>query len=89
MKTEILILKKKLRENKIVLPSCLTWSTEDIDLRMNALGKQSELALMTDEEKLSLLDAFFIRHEDQFEEFINWHLESWLKANHNMLELPF
>ena len=87
MKTEIL--KKKLRENKIVLPSCLMWSTEDIDLRMNALGKQSELALMTDEEKLSLLDAFFIRHEDELMEFINIHLESWLKANHNMLELPF
>jgi hypothetical protein len=87
MKTEIL--KKKLRENKTVLPSCLMWSTEDIDLRMNALGKQSELALMTDEEKLYLLDAFFKQHEDQFMEFINWHLESWLKTNHNILELPF
>ena len=82
-------LKKKLRENKIVLPECLMWSTEDIDLRMNALGKQSELALMTDEEKLYLLNAFFIRHEDEIMEFINIHLESWLKANHNMLELPF
>ena len=87
MKTEIL--KKKLRENKIVLPECLTWSTEDINLRMNALGKQSELALMTDKEKLCLLDAFFMQHEDELMEFINIHLASWLKANHNMLELPF
>ena len=87
MKTEIL--KKKLRENKIVLPSCLMWSTEDIDLRMNALGKQPELALMTDEEKLYLLDAFFMQNEDDLMEFINQRLESWLKANHNMLELPF
>lgn len=82
-------LKKKLRENKIVLPECLMWSTEDIDLRMNALGKQSELALMTDEEKLYLLDAFFMQNEDDIMEFINQRLESWLKANHNMLELPF
>lgn len=87
MKTEIL--KKKLRENKIVLPECLMWSTEDIDLRMNALSKQSELALMTDEEKLYLLDAFFMQNEDDIMEFINQRLESWLKANHNMLELPF
>ena len=82
-------LKKKLRENKIVLPECLMWSTEDIDLRMNALGKQSELALMMDEEKLYLLDAFFMQNEDDIMEFINQRLESWLKANHNMLELPF
>ena len=87
MKTESL--KKKLRENKTVLPSCLTWSTEDIDLRMNALGKQSELALMTDEEKLYLLDAFFMQHEDDLMEFINQRLESWLNTNHNTLELPF
>ena len=82
-------LKKKLRENKIVLPECLMWSTEDIDLRMNALGKQSELALMTDEEKLYLLDAFFMRYEDDLMEFINQRLESWLSNNYDLLKLPF
>lgn len=87
MKTETI--KKKLRESKVVLPECLMWSTEDIDLRMNALGKQSELALMTDEEKLSLLDAFFMRYEDDLMEFINQRLESWLSNNHDLLKLPF
>jgi hypothetical protein len=55
--------------------SCLTWSVEDIDLRLNAMGYTKE---MTTERKQELLDDFFEYNEDIIMEFINQRLENFL-----------
>jgi hypothetical protein len=55
--------------------SCLSWSTSDIDLRLNAIECENKL---TQEQKEQLLNDFFELEEDIIIEFINQRLETFL-----------
>ena len=55
--------------------SCLSWSTSDIDLRLNAIKCENKL---TQEQKEQLLNDFFELEEDIIIEFINERLETFL-----------
>lgn len=68
-------------KNKTIidLPNCLKWDTMDIDMRLNALGKNELIESMTDKQKSLLLKSFFIDYEDDICEFINLKLENYLE----------
>lgn len=55
--------------------SCLSWSTNDIDLRLIAIERENKL---TQEQKEQLLNDFFEIEEDIIIEFINQRLETFL-----------
>lgn len=78
MKTEQII--SKLKEKGYVLPTCLQWTAEDIDLRLRSLGLQKHLITMNQTDKIMLLDDFFIHNEDIIMEFINKELEEYLES---------
>ena len=82
MKTETL--KKKLRDNDVVLHECMMYGSSDIDLLM----PESDIT-MSKEDKQMLLDIFFRSHQYEIMSFINERLTDWLERNHNTLELPF
>lgn len=61
--------------NNQQIPSCLVWSTFDIDLRLIAIEYIEEL---TKEQKQELLDIFFEQDKEFITEFINQRLENFL-----------
>lgn len=78
MKTETLI--KQLEAKGYVYPSCLQWTTEDVDLRLNSMGQKDNVRFMSDTDKRILLDCFFERIEDDLMEYINIKLEDFLES---------
>lgn len=69
----------KLKEKGFVYPNCLRWTAEDIDLRLKSIGLEDEINLMSQDDKVMLLDEFFSEHEDLIIEFINQKLEQHLE----------
>ena len=77
MKTKTII--SKLKEKGFVYPDCLQWTAGDIDPRLRAIGLADEINLMSQDDKVMLLDEFFSEHEDLIIEFINQKLEQHLE----------
>ena len=89
MKTETII--SKLKEKGFVYPECLQWTAGDIDPRLRAIGLADEINLMSQDDKVMLLDEFFSEHEDLIIEFINQKLEQHLEniTDYNLSSKPF
>ena len=77
MTTENLI--KELEARGYVYPYCLQWTLEDIDLRLNAMGKGYSDVFVSDKDKRVLMECFFERIEEDLMEHINNKLEKFLQ----------
>jgi hypothetical protein len=89
MKTETLI--SKLKEKGYVFPTVLQWTANDIDARLKEIGQGDQVKMISQEDKLYLLEDFFNEHEDQICEFINQKLEDFLESANtfNVSQQPF
>lgn len=89
MRTDTLI--AKLKEKGYVFPTCLQWTAGDIDARLRAIGQEDQIKMISQTDKLMLLDSFFEEFEDDICEFINLKLEDHLDAltHYNVSDEPF
>lgn len=77
MKLETLI--SKLKEKGFCYPVSLRWNSDDIDARLRAIGQGHQIKMISQEDKLMLLDGFFDSLEDEICEYINLQLENYLE----------
>ena len=63
-----------------IFPNVLQWTGADIDVRLRAIGLESEIKFMSQTDKEMILTAFFEDYEDEIFEFINQKLEDYLEA---------